>query len=290
MTTSTILQLGIAQIASNFRDIDENFKKHHEWIRRGHEAKLDILVFPEVSLAGHHGTQDLLGTALKRDDPRLLKLAEAAGDMRVVIGFIEEGPAAQFYNSAAIIHGGKFEHLHRKINIPNYGKLEEGKHFAKGRFIETTALDEYWRAGLMICADLWNPALVHLAFLHGATFLISPISSAIEAVGAGFDNPGGWGLTNRFYAMMYGAPIIMANRCGAEMDLTFWGGSRIVNAFGEEIAIAGSDEELLVATLDYENVRRARSLLPTVRDSDLSLVMRETERLAEELGIPDFVR
>src|SRR5690606_34647167 len=161
---------------------------------------------PEVSLTGHHGPERLLDVAMKRTDPRLLALAEAAGGMAVVVGFIEEGPAAQFYNTAALLRGGRVAYLHRKVNIPTYGRLEEGKHYAAGRFVDTHAMDEDWRLGLLICADLWNPALTHLAFLRGATLLVAPVSSAIEAVAAEFDNPGGWALTMRFYAMMYGAP------------------------------------------------------------------------------------
>jgi predicted amidohydrolase len=122
-----------------------------------------------------------------------------------------------------------------------------------------------------------------------------PVSSGVEAVGADFDNPGGWALTMRFYAMMYGAPTIMVNRTGTERSaagdsLTFWGGSRIVDPFGHEIAVAGTGPELITAVLDYEQVRRARHLLPTVRDSNFSLVLRETQRLAGALGVPDLVR
>lgn len=290
MNNGSSIRVGVAQISSIPGDLSVNLEKHLEWIACGREAGLDLLVFPEVSLVGHHGAQQLLDVALHRDDPKLQKLADAAGDMRTVVGFIEEGPAAQFYNSAAVFKGGKLEHLHRKINIPTYGLLEEGKHYAKGRFVETWAVDDNWRAGVMICADAWNPALVNLAFLHGATILMMPISSALEAVGAEFDNPGGWGRTVRFYGMIYGAPIIMANRCGSEGNLKFWGGSMIVDAFGRELAVAGEDEELIRADLSFENVRKARALLPTVRDSDLSLVMRETTRLAEKLGVPDFIR
>ena len=223
MSDGSSIRVGVAQVSSSPGDLPANLEKHLEWIARGREAKLDLLVFPEVSLVGHHGAQQLLDAAMHRDDPRLQALADAAGDMRTVVGFIEEGPAAQFYNSAAMFMGGKLEHLHRKINVPTYGLLEEGKHYAKGRFVETVSIDENWRAGVMICADAWNPALVHLAFLHGSTMLITPISSALEAVGAEFDNPGGWGRTVRFYAMIYGAPIVMANRCGVEEDLHFWG-------------------------------------------------------------------
>lgn len=287
---SQVLKVGAAQFASEIGDVDANIDRHIEWIARGHEAGLGLLVLPELSLAGHHGGEAALSCAMKRDDPRLARIAEAAGDMAVVVSFVEEGPAAQFYNSSAIVRNGRLVHLHRKVNLPTYGKLEEAKHVAAGRFVETHAIDGDWRAGLLICADVWNPALTHLTFLHGATLLIVPVSSGVEAVGADFDNPAGWALTVRFYAMMYGAPVIMVNRTGTEKDLTFWGGSRIIDPFGRELAVAGKDAEMITAELDFGQVRRARYLLPTVRDSNISLVHRETTRLLENLGVPDMVR
>ena len=284
------LKIGAAQFASAIADVDANVETHLEWIEQGHAKGLELLVMPESSLTGHYGAKSLLKAAMLRTDPRLKRLAKAAGDMAVVVGFIEEGPAAQFYNTAAILQGGRLVYLHRKVNLPTYGKLEEGKHYASGRFVDTHAIDADWRAGLLICADAWNPALTHLAFLHGATLLITPVSSGVEAVGADFDNPGGWALTMRFYSMMYGAPSIMVNRTGSEEDLTFWGGSRIIDAFGREIAVAGKEPELITAELDYDQVRKARHLLPTVRDSNISLIHRETARLIGQLGVPDFVR
>lgn len=290
MTTKKTLSVGVAQFASAIGDLDANLERHLDWIDKGRQQGLDLLVMPELSMTGHHGPENLLGAAMSWKDERLDRLAQAAGPMAVTLGFIEEGPAAQFYNSAAILRDGRMLHLHRKVNLPNYGNLEEGKHYAPGRFVETVQLDRNWQAGLLICADVWNPALTHLTFLHGATMLICPVSSGVEAVGVDFDNPAGWALTCRFYAMMYGAPVIMANRTGHEHGLTFWGGSRIVDPFGHEIAVAGEAEELLTATLDYDILRRARQLLPTVRDSNIALVHRETSRLLENLGVPGFVR
>jgi predicted amidohydrolase len=127
--------------------------------------------------------------------------------------------------------------------------------------------------------------------MHGSTNLMSPISSALEAVGAGFDNPGGWETTLRFYAMMYGLPVLMANRVGTEGALTFWGGSCILDPFGEPLATAEDDaESLLTAELDYGDLRRARYLLPTVRDSNLAPIQREIERLSRIVGVPEAVR
>lgn len=279
-----------AQLASAIGDLDANFDQHHHWVAEARKAQADLLVFPELSMVGHYGAERLLEVTMERTDPRLLDLSRAAGDMTLVVGFIEEGPAAQFYNAAGVYRNGRLRYIHRKINLPSYGKLIETKYYAQGRFVDTHPLDDQWRMGLLICADLWNPALTHLAFLHGATLLVSPISSGVEAVGEAFDNPSGWTATMHFYSMMYGAPSIMVNRTGPEEDLTFWGGSRILDPFGKPLAIAGQEPELIVAPLDYDEVRRARALLPTVRDSNIGLVERETNRLLANLGVPDIIR
>lgn len=284
------LNLGAAQMASVPGDLDANLATHQRLIAQARDLAVDLLVFPELSLAGHYGAENLLDIAMHRDDSRLRDLSRAAGDMEIVVGFIEEGPAAQFYNAAAVLKAGRLVYIHRKLNLPSYGRLIETKYYALGRFVDTHPMPGDWRMGLLICADLYNPALVHLSFLHGSTLLVAPISSGREAVGGEFDNPDSWATTMKFYSMMYGAPSVMVNRCGVEEDLTFWGGSRILDPFGRVLAQAGAGEELIAARLDYAEVRRARALLPTVRDSNISLVSREMERLIDKLGVPDIVR
>lgn len=185
---------------------------------------------------------------------------------------------------------GEIEHLHRKVNLPSYGNLDESKHFATGRFMETAKLDETWRYAIVICADAWNPALIHLAAMNGATLLSVPISSSMNAVDGEFSNPPGWDLAVRFYAMMYGMPVVMTNRVGIEGDHQFWGGSAIIDAHGRLIQQAGDGPELIVAELDYNQVREARFYLPTVRDSNFSLIQREVNRLSEVLGVPGDIR
>ena len=245
---------------------------------------VQVLLFPEMSLTGHSAGPMTPTVALRRNDEPILRLAEASGPMTTVFGVIEEGHATQFYNSAFAVRDGAVRFIHRKLSLATYGLLDDGKHFGPGRRVDTFNIaspDDPWRAGLLICNDLWNPALVHLAALHGATLLLAPVSSAVEAVGAEFDNPGGWAINVRFHAMTYGIPVIMANRCGSEGELNFWGGSRIVDPFGRTLAeAAGATPQLVVADLDYARVRTARYLLPTVRDGGLDLLTREVRRLA----------
>ena len=281
-SNSTPLNVAVAQVASVLGDVPANRRKHLDVIDTARSAGVDVLVFPEMSLTGHGAGPDTLRLALRRDDPIIADLARASGAMCTVFGMIEEGASAQFYNAAIAVRDGAIVFVHRKINLATYGKLEDGKHFAAGRRVDTFELMHDWRASVMICADLWNPALVHLAAVQGATVMLAPISSAIEAVGTDFDNPGGWDVNLRFYALTYGLPVAMANRVGREKELTFWGGSRILDPFGRTLAQAppGHDEALVQTSIDFDAVRRARYLLPTVRDGDLFLFQREVNRIA----------
>lgn len=278
---TTSLAVAVAQIVTVLGDVAANRRKHLEVIDAARTAGIDVLVFPEMSLTGHAAGPDTLRLALRREDPLIADIARASGAMCTVFGLIEEGSAAQFYNTAIAVRDGAIVAAHRKINLATYGRLDDGKHFAAGRSVDTLDLAPDWRAGIMICADLWNPALVHLAAVQGATLLLAPISSAIEAVGADFDNPGGWDVNLRFHALTYGLPVAMANRVGREGELTFWGGSRILDPFGRTLAKAeGEDEALVQARVEFNDVRRARYLLPTVRDANLPLLQRELERIA----------
>ena len=283
-----VLRVGAAQIDSKRDDLAGNVARHLEMIERAHREKVDFLVFPELSLSGYPVEPGDIGRdAMHREGSFTDELSKAANDMLVMVGFIEETHGAQFHNATMVLHQGELVHLHRKLNLATYGHLEEGKYFATGRYIEPLDLGGPWRMTSLICADLWNPALVYLAALHGTTLLVGPMASAHSSVSTEFSNPDGWGLLARFYAMIYGFPLVLANRIGGSEKLRFWGRSWIVDPFGNTLAHAGDSEELLVADLDYEQVRKARLQLPTVRDSNLGLVIREVTRLDRLVGLPD---
>ncbi len=282
------LNVAVAQIDCVLGDVAANVDKHLDYIGRARGQGVDLLLFPELSLTGYWLGDDILRVALTRDDPLIAELAREAGSMTVVLGLVEEGPAAQYYNACLVLREGRVLFEHRKLNLPTYGNLEEGKLFAQGSYVEVLRGDSPWTLATLICADLWNPALVHLAMVHGATLLLAPINSAGEA--SNFSNAASWNLAVDFYAMMYGMPVVMANRVGSERGAEFWGGSRIVDPFGRVLAAAGAGEEMIVAELDYDDVRRARFALPTVRDSNLNLVRREMQRLSAHVGVPEFVR
>lgn len=284
------ITVGAAQITTVPEDIEANLETHLELIAQARAQGCDLLVFPELSLTGYTLSDQSFRLARSRHSKVIRQIAEASQDLTTQFGFIEEGPAAQYYNATLAVRDGEIHHLHRKVNLPSYGNLDENKHFATGRFMETANLDDTWRYAILICADAWNPALVHLAAMNGATLLSVPISSSINAVAGEFSNPNGWDLAVRFYAMMYGMPVVMTNRVGTEGSNHFWGGSAIIDAHGRIVTQAGDEATLLTAELDYSQVREARFHLPTVRDSNFALIQREVNRLSEVLGVPESVR
>jgi predicted amidohydrolase len=198
---------------------------------------------------------------------------------------VELGFAAQLHNSSVAVRDGNVLFVHRKLNLPNYGRLAESKLFGAGRYIDTFDLKDPWHASILTCSDAWNPGLVHLIAGKGATILLVPINSAKGTVDHElFSNPDAWNMVVQFYSYIYGLPTVMVNRVGREGEFAFWGGSRIVGAHGNVLAQAGSGEEIIAGEIDFDTVVRTRASLPTVRDSNLDLIHRETVRLWNNIG------
>ena len=264
------LLVAAAQVETVAGNLAANLALHRRMIENAAARGVRLLVFPELSLAGHGAGEHALKLAITRDDRALLELARDCTSLCAVVGFIEEAPGALFYNSVATLHAGRVVHVHRKIALATYGRLDDGKFYGHGERLDQFALpgDPRWRVATPICADLWSPALMHRLARDGATLCAAPVSSAVEAVGTEFDNPRGWETVLRAHALVYGLPVVFANRVGQEGALHFWGGSRIVGPRGETLAQSESPrEELVVASLDYDAVRNARFDLPTVRDA-----------------------
>jgi predicted amidohydrolase len=278
------LAVAAAQIECRPGEVGANLALHLDAIATAREQGADLLLFPELSLTDYLRTPDLPRLARPADAPELIALATAAGDMLVSIGFIEEHEG-RFHNAQALLGGGRVLSVHRKLNLPTYGRLTEGLHYAKGERIETV-VHGAWSLATLICAETWNPALPWLAALRGASLLLVPIASSLHVVDD-LDNRSGWELNLRHMSLTYGLPLVMANHCGARNGLAFWGGSRILDAFGRELARAGDAPEVIVAELSLNDVRRARARLPTIRDADPQAVRAELERyLAEREATP----
>lgn len=268
------LRVAVAQINPSLNDLANNFDMHKSWIIKAKEISAELLVFPELSLTGYQLGRSVPNVAMQKTDERLMSLAELTEDMVCWVGFVEYAGPGEYYNAMAALHKGQVVGVHRKLNLPTYGGLEEGKWFHQGDQVDTYRISEQWQAACLICADMWNPALVHCAMLKKPDILISPANSASSIVSDDFSNERNWAVNLEFYAMIYGVPVIMANRYGPEGDAHFWGGSRILNPRGEVLAIADDKECLISAILSIEEISAARFDHPAIRDSNTPLIQK----------------
>ena len=93
---SAKLRVAAAQIEPTEADIGDNLQKHFAFIDEAREKGVELLVFPELSLTGYQLRSKTPDLAITRDDQRLLEIAERAGDMTVVAGFVEESMRLNF--------------------------------------------------------------------------------------------------------------------------------------------------------------------------------------------------
>ena len=248
-----------------------------EWAEK---ERVDLLVFPETSLTGYlTGADAAMSGALPLDSGKLKTLAQECRTTYAVVGLIELGQGGLIYNSIVWLHRGQILAVHRKINLPTYGRLEEGRYFAKGEKTTCIELKEGWICGGLICADLWDPGQLYLTALSNPALLAVPVASTLEALGSDFSNPEGWDLVCRYTALIYGLPVIRCNWVGASLDMTFWGGSAIYGPDGRELCNAGNGEGVITAMLSLEDVMRARQILPTVRTLNSAHLSRELASL-----------
>lgn len=266
------LLVGAVQLNVELGDLEHNLALHRAYITEARRQQLELLVFPELSLTGYGLGSRVMEVAMPVGDPRLIDLAERAGAMQTVVGFVEEASPGEYYNALAILQDGRVQAIHRKLNLPTYGGLEEGKWFCHGTSLTHAEARPGWTSTALICADLWNPALVHAALLSRPAVLCAPINSASGIVSEEFSNEQNWLLNIRFYAMTYGTPVIMANRFGPEGGSHFWGGSCILGPRGEVLAEAEDREMLITAEFSRTAIAKARFELPTHRDADTPLI------------------
>ncbi|MDP9122894.1 MAG: carbon-nitrogen hydrolase [Acidobacteriota bacterium] len=265
--TTPHLTIGLAQIDGRLGDIEANVVRHLTWIARARERGIDLLVFPELSLTGYRLLHLTPRVALRPSDPRLAALAEAAGPMAVVIGFVEEDELGVLHNSALLLRQGSPAFIHRKLYLPTYGLFQEERFVRSGRRLELAPLP-WGPTGLLICEDLWHSELARRLALGGAKLLIVP-SAGPGRIGAGAlpESQESWELLTRSTALLNTCWVVYCNRVGWEEGSFYPGGSHVVRPGGELAWRAPLlEEHLLVAELDLREADRLRFKLPLLAD------------------------
>lgn len=276
-------RLAVGQIAPTLGDLEKNLALHERMARDAVAQSANLLVFPELSLTGYFLKDQVPSVSLRTDAPALRLFRELSQRIAIILGFVEEASGHRFYNASAYFEGGEICHVHRKAYLPTYGIFDEARYLAAGERVRAfdTALG---RMAILICEDLWHPAVPAIAAWDGAEILVCPSASPGRGLGqAGpFQNAATWERTIRTCGDLLTSYVVYVNRVGYEDGACFWGGSEVVAPSGETLAKARYlEEELLLATLDPGALRRARVANPLLRDERLDLTARELTRILQ---------
>ena len=243
-----------------------------------------VLCLPESALTGYFlegGVREHAVTAgTMAADLQAAYRAAVPGDstLDVMLGFYELW-SGKLYNSALYVTLGGAEpvirHVHRKMFLPTYGLFDEERFVERGRDIR--AFDTPWgRAAMLICEDAWHSLTATVAALDGAQVLFIP--SAPPARGPWRDGETSgvpssvsrWERLARDMADEHGAFVVLAALSGSEGGRLFPGASLVAGPKGE-VRVRGPlwTEALVVHTLDFADVARARADQPLLADLEV---------------------
>lgn len=278
------LQVALCQLRPVLGDAAQNLAAHHAWLDRALEAKAQLAIFPELSLHGYFLRDLTQEVALPIDHQLIQDLVARSRDCSIVFGFVEESADHRFFNTAVFAEDGKILRAHRKVHLPDYGIFEEGRYFAAGDSIGVVQ-SKHGRFGLMICEDAWHLSTGWLQFAQGADALILPSASparGIDTADSEMSSQASWNTLVKAHALFFQSWVFHCNRVGFEDGAMFWGGSSVLDPFGEILASGGQEEELILANMESGPLRRARMGTPLRRDAKPELIRRHLARLLDD--------
>jgi predicted amidohydrolase len=283
--TFSAMKIGLVQSTSFLGDVAKNLESHMTFIRRAEGEKIDLLIFPELSLTGYTLKDLVRETALHpSESPVFAQLKEASRKTAMVVGFVEEKEKGLFYNSAAFLAEGRVLHIHRKVFLPTYGMFEEKKFFAEGKDF-TAFSTPFATTGLMVCYDFLHYGACYLLFTGGADMIITLSAAPGRGIGDGngFESSRMWEIMGESISRFSTAFVVYCNRAGHEDGKFFAGGSFIYGPSGRLLAKAPYlDEAFLVQDIDLDEVRGVRQTRHYNRDNKPEIIYHALGRILQK--------
>ena len=239
------MRIALAQLNMLVGDLDGNVERIVGAVEEGARASADLVVLPELAVAGYPPEDLLLRPGFVRAArAAVAEIARSCTDTVALVG----APAfdRDLANAAFICADGAVQGIYRKHYLPNYGVFDEHRYFAPGRDLLLLELGDVL-IGPTICEDVWQPGppATDLA-LAGATLLVN-LSASPFHVGKAEDREEMLVTRARDNAVY----VAFCNLVGGQDELVFDGHSVVLDDEGEVIARApGFEEALLVVDVD----------------------------------------
>ena len=225
------IRLAIAQLNSIVGDVAGNAEKVRVARARAAAEGADLVVFPELFIAGYPPEDLVLKPAFQaacRAAIEALARETADGGPALLVGtpWVE---GENLYNAVALMENGGIGALRFKVNLPNYGVFDEKRVFVPGPLPGPVNFRGV-RLGAPICEDIWTEWGVYEDVVEclaetGAELLIVPNGSP-------YWRDKDEGRLNIAVARVTesGLPLLFVNQVGGQDELVFDGASFALHA------------------------------------------------------------
>ncbi|MEU0740098.1 carbon-nitrogen family hydrolase [Streptomyces sp. NPDC006134] len=226
----------------------------------------DLVVLPELWTTGAFAFEDFGAGAEPLRGPTYEVMAKAASDAGVWLhaGSIpERDPDGTLYNTSLVFSpSGDLAAAYRKIHRFGFDK-GEAVLMGAGRELVTVRLPGT-TLGVATCYDLRFPELFRGLVTAGAETLVVP---------AGWPERrrSHWTLLAQARAVENQAFVLACGTAGTHAGVPQAGHSIVVDPWGEVLAQAGPDEEVLTVEFDPASVAATRERFPALKDRVLGL-------------------
>ena len=231
------------------------------------QAGADLVVLPELWTTGAFAFEEFDAAAEPLRGPTYEAMAKAASDAGVWLhaGSVpERGADGRLYNTSLVFSpAGDLAASYRKIHRFGFDK-GEAVLMGAGREPVTVAVPDTTTLGVATCYDLRFPELFRALVDAGAEILVVP---------AGWPERrrSHWTLLAQARAVENQAFVLACGTAGTHAGVLQAGHSIVVDPWGEVLAEAGADEEVLTVDFDPAKVARTREQFPALKDRVLGL-------------------
>lgn len=230
------------------------------------QAGADLVVLPELWVPGAFAYSAFEPSATELGVGAVPEIAAAAKEIGafVVAGTYIERRDGQLHNTAVLLSPqGEIVHTYRKIHLFGFDH-GEATVLAAGDDTAVAAIGGLPTLGMTTCYDLRFPELYRQFVDQGAELFVVPTgwpASRLEH----------WRVLTRARAIENQVFFVGCNQVGNQEGVEMAGHSVVIDPWGEVIAEAGDDEEVLTVEIDLAMVAKTRAEFPVLRDRKLGL-------------------
>lgn len=239
---------------------EENFARAEQLLRQAAATEApDVLVLPETWNTGffpHENLPSYCDDNGAKTKQTFGALAKELG-VNIVAGSVANVKNGEVCNTAYVFdRAGACIAEYDKTHL--FTPMDEDKFFRAGDKLCRFTLDGA-KCGLIICYDLRFPELTRTLALAGIDVLFIVAQWPLARLAHLQLLTVARAVENQMFA-------VCCNSCGTAGETKYAGGSQLVNPWGEVLARAGQDEQLLTAALDFSILDGIRQSINVFRD------------------------